>query len=127
MSMIITSNIKHKDFRFRPSVRPSRLYYLPLDCETGWTGELWLKNNLHKWQNNVNIFFFFFFFVRNNIIIKNLIFLSTFFLQKYEIFENIYLPPPQKNATLLVLPFEEISRQPELSSPPCFIIQGGDP
>ena len=23
----------------------------PLDCETGWTGELWSKTNLLKWQN----------------------------------------------------------------------------
>ena len=28
-------------------------------------------------------------------------------------------------AILLVLPIEEISLQPELSSPPCFRIQGG--
>ena len=31
----------------------------------------------------------------------------------------------KKNAILLVLPIEEISLQPELSSPPCFRIQGG--
>ena len=23
----------------------------PLDSETGWTGELWLKTNLLNWQN----------------------------------------------------------------------------
>ena len=31
----------------------------------------------------------------------------------------------QKNALLLVLPIEEISLRPELSSPSCFRIQGG--
>ena len=29
------------------------------------------------------------------------------------------------NAALLVLPFKEVTLQPELSSAPCFIIQGG--
>ena len=34
---------------------------------------------------------------------------------------------PENNPTLLVLPIEEISLQPELSSPPRFRIQGGYP
>ena len=33
----------------------------------------------------------------------------------------------KKNPILLVLPFEEISIRPELSSPPCFRIEGGSP
>ena len=33
----------------------------------------------------------------------------------------------KKNIFFLVLPFEEISIRPELSSPPCFRIQGGVP
>ena len=41
-------------------------------------------------------------------------------------FENIFFLP-EKNAILLVLPIEEISLRPELSSPACFIIQGGYP
>ena len=35
--------------------------------------------------------------------------------------------PKQKNAILLVLPIEEISLRPELSSPPRLRIQGGYP
>ena len=40
---------------------------------------------------------------------------------------TLRLPPldSEKNAILLVLPFEEISIRPELSSPPRFRIQGG--
>ena len=40
-------------------------------------------------------------------------------IRKYNLFA------PQKIAILLVLPFEEISIRPELSSPPSFRIQGG--
>ena len=36
----------------RISVRPCvTLTVPPLDSETGWTGELWSKTNLLKWQN----------------------------------------------------------------------------
>ena len=39
-------NIRHKDFcsSFSNTL-------LPLNLETGWTGELWSKTNLLKWQN----------------------------------------------------------------------------
>ena len=46
---------------------------------------------------------------------KNLNFLNLFFAEK----------KTKKNAILLVLPSDEISVQPELSSPPCYRIQGG--
>ena len=36
-----------------------------------------------------------------------------------------FLPFFHKKIILLVLPFEELSIRPELSSPPCFRIQGG--
>ena len=39
------SNIRHKSFHSPP---PSRSDQPPLDSETGWTGELWLKTNLLK-------------------------------------------------------------------------------
>ena len=44
----ISSNIRHKDFLTSSSVT-DRLP--PLDCEMGWTGELWSKTNLLNWQN----------------------------------------------------------------------------
>ena len=40
---------------------------------------------------------------------------------------KIYFFLPKKNAILLVLPIEEISLRPELSSPARFRIQGGSP
>ena len=44
------SYIRHEDLRL--SVRPSVTLVLPpLDSEMGWTGELWSKTNIHKWQN----------------------------------------------------------------------------
>ena len=52
---------------------------------------------------------------------KNTLF---FFSKKYENCENIFILP-KKNAIFLVLPIEEISLQPELSSPARFRIQGG--
>ena len=47
----------------RPSVRPSfsssvTLILPPLIFEMGWTGELWSKTNLLKWQNKENMIFF---------------------------------------------------------------------
>ena len=45
---------------------------------------------------------------------------------KGRFFEN-HCKKKEKNKILLVLPFEEISLQPELSSPPLFRIQGGYP
>ena len=41
------SNIRHKDFRLPFVLRPSCSRYAPpLDSETVWTGEFWLKTNL---------------------------------------------------------------------------------
>ena len=52
--------------------------------------------------------------------------LKTFFnLKILKIF--LALAKEQKNANLLVLPFEEISLRPDLSSPTRFRIQGGSP
>ena len=45
----------------------------------------------------------------------------------YENFEREKKFRPKKNAIPLVLPIEEISLRPELSSPPRFRIQGGSP
>ena len=39
----------------------------------------------------------------------------------------MFLPKKKKNAIPLVLPIEEISLRPELSSPARFRIQGGSP
>ena len=47
----------------------------------------------------------------------------TFFLNNF-FFEKKYKLPEKKNAIPLVLPIEEISLRPELSSPPRFRIQG---
>ena len=44
--------------------------------------------------------------------------------KKSEYSKNIFCLP-EKNAIILVLPIEEISLRPELSSPPCLRIQGG--
>ena len=53
---------------------------------------------------------------------------KSLFFKKSENFENIFCSAkPKKNAILLVLPIEDISLQPELSSPPRFRIQGGYP
>ena len=46
-----------------------------------------------------------------------------FFFKKSENFENIFFD--KKNINPLVLPIDEISLRPELSSPPRFTIQGG--
>ena len=43
----------------------------------------------------------------------------------FEYFIFLLKKEEEKNATLLVLPFEEISILPELSSPPRFRLQGG--
>ena len=48
-----------------------------------------------------------------------------YFQKKYENFENIFFPAEQKNTILLVLPIEEISLRPELSSRAHFRIQDG--
>ena len=40
-------------------------------------------------------------------------------------FQNKFLMPKKKYAILLVLPNEEVSHRPEVSSPPRFRIQGG--
>ena len=48
-SKIASSNIRDKEFR------PSLFIMLRvphLESETGWTGELWSKNNLLKYQNS---------------------------------------------------------------------------
>ena len=51
----------------------------------------------------------------------------TFFLKKiWKLWEK-KISLPRKNAILLVLPIENISLQPELSSPANFRIQGGSP
>ena len=54
---------------------------------------------------------------------------KSLFFQKSENFENVFFSAEKKNvkAILLVLPIEEISHRPELSSPPRFRIQGGYP
>ena len=52
---------------------------------------------------------------------------KSFFFNKSKFFENSVFSPKKKNAILLVLPIEEISLWPELSTPPCFRIQGGSP
>ena len=52
LSLKMKSYIRHEDFRSSfvcLSVRQVRT--TPLDSETGWTGELWLKTNLLNWQN----------------------------------------------------------------------------
>ena len=48
---------------------------------------------------------------------------NTFFPEKIENFENILFA--KKNSIFLVLPIEEISLRPELSSPGPFRFQGG--
>ena len=50
-----------------------------------------------------------------------------FFFQKSQNFENIFFFCQKKNAILLVLPIEEISLRPELSSPARCRILGGSP
>ena len=52
---------------------------------------------------------------------------KSLFFKKSEHFENIYFSAKKKIAIPLVLPIEEISLRPELSSPPRFRIQGGSP
>ena len=54
---------------------------------------------------------------------------KSLFFKKSENFENIFFcrKKTTKNAIILVLPIEEISLRPELSSPPRFRIQGGYP
>ena len=42
-----------------------------------------------------------------------------------KVFKNLKILFSAKNANLLVLPIEEISIRPELSSPPRFRVQGG--
>ena len=54
------SYIGHKDFRPPSVLCPSRSGDPPLDSETGWTGEIWLKTNLLNWQNKKNSIFFFY-------------------------------------------------------------------
>ena len=49
------------------------------------------------------------------------------FFKKSESFENILVSPKKNNPILLVLPIEEISLRPELSSQAHFRIQGGYP
>ena len=51
---------------------------------------------------------------------------NQLFFKKSENFENIFFVA-EKKESLLVLPNEEISLRPELSSPPRFRIQGGSP
>ena len=50
------SKIRHENFRPSP---PSRLYYPPLDSETGWTGELWSKTNPSIGKTKGIAYFFF--------------------------------------------------------------------
>ena len=56
---------------------------------------------------------------------------NHFFSQKISKFRNYFVSRRKKekkmNAIILVLPNEEISLRPELSSPPRFRIQGGYP
>ena len=54
---------------------------------------------------------------------------KSHFFKKSENFENIFFLPKKKKkyAIILVLPIEEISLRPELSTPPRFRIQGGSP
>ena len=53
---------------------------------------------------------------------------KSLFFKKSENFENIFFcRKKKKNAIPLVLPIEEISLRPELSSPARFRIQGGYP
>ena len=47
--------------------------------------------------------------------------------KKNEIFENIFCCRKKIKKICLVLPVKDISFQPELSSPPRFPIQGGQP
>ena len=55
----VKSYIRYKNFRPSFGLRPSvTLRGPPLDSETGWTGELWSKTNLLKWQNQQNCIFF---------------------------------------------------------------------
>ena len=49
------------------------------------------------------------------------------FSKNLKILKNFFFAEKKKNAILLVLPNEEISLRPELSSPPRFRIQGGYP
>ena len=53
---------------------------------------------------------------------------KSLFVQKSENINNFFSPKKQQQKTvLLVLPFEEIILQPEISSPPPFGTQGGVP
>ena len=49
----------------------------------------------------------------------------TFFQKIWKFWKYFFFAEKKKNAILLVLPNEEISLRPELSSPPRFRIQGG--
>ena len=72
------------------------------------------SKNCQKWSKNTKIW-------------KNL--KKSLFFKKSENFEFIFCSPKKRkeNAILLVLPIEEISLRPELSSPARFRIQGGSP
>ena len=44
--------------KYCPATTPMPRSGSPLDSETVWTGELWLKTNLLNWQNQENSIFF---------------------------------------------------------------------
>ena len=61
---VIVSYSRHEDFCPPPSsILLRNAGGPPLDSEMGWTGKLWSKTNLLKWQNKEKSIYLLFFFV----------------------------------------------------------------